>query len=100
MIMTFFYSFTDWKMGRKPEFIGLENYAHMFDSSEWVVWQAVKNNLLWMVLMIVVNVSLALIVSGLLRNVNPKVMKVLRVIFLSAGNPSAYGCLPDLDVAV
>lgn len=81
MIMTFFYSFTDWKMGRKPEFIGLENYAHMFDSSEWVVWQAVKNNLLWMVLMIVVNVSLALIVSGLLRNVNPKVMKVLRVIF-------------------
>lgn len=81
MIMTFFYSFTDWKMGRKPEFIGLENYSHMFDSSEWVVWQAVKNNLLWMVLMIVVNVSLALIVSGLLRNVNPKVMKVLRVIF-------------------
>lgn len=81
MIMTFFYSFTDWKMGREPKFAGLENYAHMFDSSEWVVWQAVKNNLLWMVLMIVVNLSLALAVSGLLRNVNPKVMKVLRVIF-------------------
>lgn len=81
MVMTVIYSFTDWKMGVKPEFIGLANYVHMFDSTEWVVWKAVKNNLLWMALMILVNTSLALLMSGLLKNVNQRMMQVFRVIF-------------------
>ena len=80
-IMTLGYAFTDWRIGGTAVFAGFSNFQKMFEPTQWVVWSAVKNNLLWMVLMVIINITLAIVVSGCLLNVSRRARQLLRVLF-------------------
>jgi raffinose/stachyose/melibiose transport system permease protein len=80
-LMTIIYAFTDWRMGTKPHFIALDNFKKMFSEAEWVVRLAIKNNIVWMMLMLIINISLALIVTGLLKNVSNTIRQFMRMFF-------------------
>lgn len=80
-------------------FTGLNNFRKMFDPTQWVVWSAVKNNLLWMVLMVTINITLAIVISGCLLNVSRRAGR-----YCGCCSSSRWCCptrwFADMDVAL
>ena len=64
-LQSIYYSFTEWDSIRPPKFIGLDNYAFLFEDSR--MKQAVKNTLLLTVFGILIQNSLALLLAILLN---------------------------------
>jgi len=79
IIRTFYYSLMDWRgISANRTFIGLANYVELFQSE--MFWNAMRNNLLLVVVSIFIQLPGA-VGLALLLNTNVKGMKAFRTIF-------------------
>lgn len=79
LIQTFYYSLTDWRnFSLVRPFIGLENYKRLFEDP--VIFTALKNTLMLIVLSIIIEVGFALLISLLLNEIK-KGFKLFRTIY-------------------
>jgi raffinose/stachyose/melibiose transport system permease protein len=79
IVRTFYYSFMDWKgISVNKTFIGFENYVVLFKDT--IFWNAMKNNLIMIVVSIFIQLPGALILA-ILINMNLKGTKFFRTVF-------------------
>ena len=71
-------SFFDWNGISAPTFTGLGNYAKIF--SDQVFWRSIRNNVIWAVTSVIVQVSLATIMALILSK-KPKCWKFFRTVY-------------------
>lgn len=75
-----YYSFTDWNGLKEPKFIGLQNYTAMLSDTSF--FHAMKNNLIWMVLFLVIPLAIGLILAVMLQNIGRGQMFLRTIYFL------------------
>lgn len=80
VVMTFFYSFTDFNMLDRMEFVGIENYMRMFLDDD-VFIKAVSNTLIFAVITGPVSYFACLIFAWLINELTPTVRSVMTFIF-------------------
>lgn len=73
-----YYSMTDWSGVGSANFIGLDNFEHLFQDGDF--FRALTNNLVWMGIFLTLPFGLALLAGSLLRSVR-RVGLVLRLLF-------------------
>jgi len=79
LIMTFMYSFTDWDgVSTQFSFIGIRNFIELFKNSFF--WNALSNNIKWLVMMITIPNLLGLFLASIL-NENVRGGLIFKVIF-------------------
>lgn len=62
-----YYAFTDWSGLGDAKFIGLGNFQRLFQDE--VFWQAIKNNIVWCLLFLIVPIIMALTGASLLSQI-------------------------------
>lgn len=75
-----YYSFTNWNGLKSPEFVGLKNYAAMLKDTSF--FHAVKNNLIWMVMFLVIPLAIGLTLAVILSNIRRGQMFLRTIYFL------------------
>lgn len=75
-----YYSFTNWNGLKSPEFVGLKNYAAMLSDSSF--FHAVKNNLTWMAMFLVIPLAIGLTLAVVLSNIRRGQMLLRTIYFL------------------
>lgn len=78
LVLSFYYSFTEYNMLSTPIFIGFRNYTNMFKLASFNT--AVKNTMLFATVVVAMNIVLSFAVAYLL-NIKLKGMPVFRTIF-------------------
>jgi multiple sugar transport system permease protein len=78
-LASLYYSFTDFRILREPEWIGLQNYQRMVNDP--LFWKALSNTLWLVVVMVPISVAVALGVALLLNVRGILGMSVFRTIF-------------------
>jgi multiple sugar transport system permease protein len=78
MLMSFYYSFTDWDVLSKANYVGMENYTGLFEDP--LFYQSLKVTLVYTALTVPMLVFLSLLVAMLL-NVDFKYIGLFRVIY-------------------
>lgn len=79
IVMTFYYSFTDWKgISSVKNLVGFKNYITLFNDAQ--VWHALKNNLLLVFVSIFVQLVFGLILA-LIINSKIRFMKFFRLVY-------------------
>lgn len=76
LVMNFFYSFTNYNLGTKADFIGLANYRELF-TDHWFM-EALKNTAIYAVFSVAFLTVLGLFISILLNN-RSRLVKVARL---------------------
>jgi len=79
MIISIFYSFTDFNMLNKPSFIGMENYMRIFTKDK-SFWQALKVTFTYVLFLVPLRLIFALFVAMLL-NKNHKGLGLYRTLY-------------------
>ena len=81
LIKNILYSFQSFSLSSvTKEWVGLANYSRLF--SDKIIWSCIKNNLLYAVISIVVQVGLGLVIAAVLEDVAfRKIAPVLRSIY-------------------
>ncbi len=79
LLMSLYYSFTEWTITRPPVWIGLENYIRMF-TRDALFWQALKVTFLYVLLSVPLKLIFGLGLS-LLLNLSLRGMNFFRTIF-------------------
>jgi len=82
-IMSFYYSLTDFYIltPDKTSFVGLDNYKYLF--SEEIFYQALKNTIYFVLVVVPVQVGAALLLAVLINSKRIKGVKFFRTIFYS-----------------
>lgn len=75
-----YYSFTNWNGLKEPEFVGLQNYIAMLSDSSF--FHAIKNNLIWMVMFLVIPLAIGLVLAVMLQNIGRGQMLLRTIYFL------------------
>ena len=75
-----YYSFTNWNGLKEPEFVGLQNYIAML--SDLSFFHAIKNNLIWMVMFLVIPLAIGLVLAVMLQNIGRGQMLLRTIYFL------------------
>ncbi|WP_291389224.1 sugar ABC transporter permease [Devosia sp.] len=78
-ILTILASLTEWDGVSQPYWVGLDNFAELLGDSAF--WQAVFNNVRWMVIFLTIPMTLALVASSILLN-RKKAAAVYQIILL------------------
>lgn len=80
LIQTLIYTFFEWNMlpGTVPQYVGLKNFSFLFTSPEFK--QALINTFYYILALIPFSVIFPLIVSAIIKEVNPKAQKIYRVL--------------------
>lgn len=78
-ILTILASLTEWDGVSQPYWVGLDNFAELLGDSAF--WQAVFNNVRWMVIFLTIPMALALVASSILLN-RKKAAAVYQIILL------------------
>ena len=73
-----YYAFTDWRGLGSAEWVGLDNFVRMFDDR--FVLNALRNNIKWLALSLVVPPAVAIIVAALLAEIT-RGQRIFRAIF-------------------
>lgn len=64
-IQTIYIAFTDWNgVSKEKTWVGLRNFIEI--SQDWVFWQAVRNNFIWMVIFLTIPVLIAMLAAVLM----------------------------------
>lgn len=79
LVSNFYYSFTNYNLGNKAEFIGLSNYKELF-SDYWFL-ESLKNTAIYALFSVAFLTILGLFISILLNH-NSKVVKAARVVMI------------------
>ncbi len=66
MIMSLYYSFTDYNLLSKPNFIGLDNYLRMFTNDD-TFWQSLKVTFIYVLILVPCRLAFALLVAMFLN---------------------------------
>lgn len=74
------YSFTNWNGLKAPKFIGLQNYVTMLSDTSF--FHALKNNLIWMAMFLVIPLAIGLILAVILSNISRGQMLLRTIYFL------------------
>lgn len=81
-IQTLYISFTDWEGIGPKDFVGLENYRHIFQSGEWdIISRAFKNNVIWALVISIVPVWAGLVLSAMIVRHGKRSGKFLQLIY-------------------
>jgi|JI10StandDraft_1071094.scaffolds.fasta_scaffold33125_3 raffinose/stachyose/melibiose transport system permease protein len=78
-ILTILASLTEWDGVSQPYWVGLDNFTELLGDSAF--WQAVFNNVRWMVIFLTIPMALALVASSILLN-RKKAAAVYQIILL------------------
>jgi raffinose/stachyose/melibiose transport system permease protein len=78
-ILTILASLTEWDGVSQPYWVGLDNFTELLGDS--ALWQAVFNNVRWMVIFLTIPMALALVASSILLN-RKKAAAVYQIILL------------------
>lgn len=78
-ILTILASLTEWDGVSQPYWVGLDNFSELLSDSTF--WQAVFNNVRWMVIFLTIPMALALIASSILLN-RKKAAAIYQIILL------------------
>lgn len=64
-IQTIYIAFTDWNgVSKEKTWVGLKNFIDI--AQDWVFWQAVRNNFIWMVIFLTIPVIIAMLAAVLM----------------------------------
>ena len=81
-VQSLLYSFTDWEGLGDKTIVWFDNYAKIFSAKEWpYVWQALKNNLIWVLVSATVPPALGVILANMLVRGRHRGAKFYQLIF-------------------
>jgi len=78
-VLTVYYSLTEWDGVSQPYWVGLENFEDLLGDTAF--WQAIFNNVRWMVIFLTIPMALALVAASILLN-RKKASAVYQIILL------------------